>query len=224
MSASAAVLGQGLVAAKIRQAWLAAIALSPASERRGDDATDAELVEQARRGEPRAMHAIYHRYAADVYSRLTHLVGADPEREDLMQETFADLFRQLDAYRGEAGLRAYLIRIAANKCYDHLRARQRRYREQSSLLAPDDPEAGAVWVDPHASSPEDCVSARQELALVKQAIERLSPKKRIAYLLRVVEGLSLKEIAAQVGSNVFAVAQRIRHADREIHRFMEGKP
>ncbi len=224
MSAGAAVLGQGVLAATIRRAWLAAIALSPASERRGGDATDAELVEQARRGEPRALQAIYHRYAADVYRRLTHLVGADPEREDLMQEAFADLFRQLDAYRGEACLRTYLFRIVANKSYDHLRARQRRYREQSSPLAADDPEALSIEVDAHAPSPEDRVRARQELALVRQAIEGLSPKKRIAYLLRVVEGLSLKEIADQVGSNVFAVAQRIRHADREIHRFMEGKP
>jgi DNA-directed RNA polymerase specialized sigma24 family protein len=42
--------------------------------------------------------------------------------------------------------------------------------------------------------------------------------------LRVVEGLSLKEIADQVGATVFTVAQRIRHADREIHRSIEQKP
>ena len=55
-----------------------------------------------------------------------------------------------------------------------------------------------------------------------QAIERLSPKKRIAYLLRVVEELSLKEIGDQVGATVFTVAQRIRHADREIRRSLQG--
>lgn len=219
MSAGLALMGEHVLATALRQVWLAAIALSPTGEQRGGAATDADLVEEARRGDPRALHALYHRYAADVYRRLTHLVGADAEREDLMQEAFVDLFRQLDAFRGEAGLRTYLLRIVANKAYDHLRARRRRSWEQSTAA-----EAPTAEVATHAPSPEDRVRARQELALVRQAIEGLAPKKRIAYLLRVVEGLSLKEIADQVGSNVFAVAQRIRHAEREIHRFMEAKP
>jgi RNA polymerase sigma-70 factor (ECF subfamily) len=212
-------------AAAIRQLWLAASALSMAGDRRGDDASDAELVERARRDEPRALQAIYQRHAAAVYRRLTHLVGADPEREDLMQEVFADLFRQLGRLRGAALLRTYLFRIVANKAYDHLRERQRRRKRQGN-----DDAAAATGADGQAleavalaSSPEDRVRVRQELALIGQALERLAPKKRIAYVLRVVDELSLKEIGEQVGATVFTVAQRIRHADREIRRFLEGR-
>lgn len=198
-----------------------AIRAKGGGRRQEDEAADATLVAEARRGEPRALQAIYHRHAAAVYRRITRLVGPDPDREDLMQEAFADLFRQLDDFRGDATLATYLFRIVAHKAYDHLRRRQRRPKTLSASASYDDgiarfEEGGAL-----APSPEDYLRGRQELALVAQAIERLSPKKRIAYHLRVVEGLSLKEIAYQVGATVFTVAQRIRHADREIQRFVE---
>jgi RNA polymerase sigma-70 factor (ECF subfamily) len=221
MSAALA-LRAGMIAAAIRHMSLASV-LSPIGERLDGEVTDTELVAQARRGNPRALQIIYQRYATTVYRRLTHLVGADPEREDLMQEAFADLFRQLDSFRGDALLRTYLFRIVANKAYDHLRRRQRRHRDEASPTATDDSEARGAEASVLAASPEDHVRARQELALVWRAIEELTPKKRIAYLLRVVEGLSLKEIAEQVGATVFTVAQRIRHADREIHHFIEQK-
>ena len=214
------------VAAAIRQMWLAVSALSAAGEHPGGEVSDAELVERARRDEPRALQAIYQRHASAVYRRLTRLLGADPEREDLMQEVFADLFRQLDRFRGAALLRTYLFRIVANKAYDHLRARQRRQRtapDDAGQVPAEGTDAQAIEAVALAASPEDCVRVRQELAVVWQAIERLSPKKRIAYLLRVVEELSLKEIGEQVGATVFTVAQRIRHADREIRHFLQER-
>ena len=186
------------------------------------DEPDEALVERARRNEPGAIELLYDRHAAAVYRRLSHLVGPDPEREDLMQEVFVDLFHQLGSYRGEASLRTYLFRIVSNKAHDHLRQRQRQRRatgETPRFSAIDDPDHGDLRSS--APSPEDRVGHAQELALVGQALDKLSPKKRIAFLLRVVENLSLKEIAQQVGATVFTVAQRIRYADRELHRLID---
>src|SRR3569623_3615327 len=99
-----------------------------AREDGASDLSDEELIRRARDEEPGAGQQIYERHATAVDRRLTHLVGADPEREDLMQEVFADLFRQLDSYRGTASLRTYLFRIVSNKACDHLRQRQRHRR------------------------------------------------------------------------------------------------
>ena len=210
-----------MAVAVLAQTWLKSDARWDAREDATPDVPDEELIRRARDDQPGAVQQIYERHAATVYRRLTHLVGADPEREDLMQEVFADLFRQLDSYRGAASLRTYLLRIVSNKAYDHLRQRQRRRRAVVdspglSALEPDDAS------QPHspAPSPEERVSHAQELALIERALERLTPKKRIAFVLRVADNLSLKEIAAQTGATVFTVAQRLRHADRELRRLM----
>jgi RNA polymerase sigma-70 factor (ECF subfamily) len=155
-----------------------------------------------------------------VFRRLTHLIGPDPEREDLMQEVFVDLFRQLDSYRGAASLRTYLFRIVSNKACDHLRQRRRRaVVDAPGLSAFESDDARAPGSG--APSPEDRVGHAQELALIEQALDQLKPKKRIAFVLRVVDNLSLREIAEQTGATVFTVAQRLRHADRELRRLLE---
>lgn len=202
----------------LAQAWLKPHARWSGPEQPTSDVSDDELIQRARRDEPGAVQQIYERHAAAVYRRLTHLVGSDPEREDLMQEVFADLFRQLDRYRGAASLRTYLFRIVSNKAYDHLRQRQRRRRAVVDSPAADQDDASAPRSP--APSPEERVSQAQELALVERALDRLTPKKRIAFVLRMADNLSLKEIAAQTGATVFTVAQRLRHADRELRHLM----
>jgi RNA polymerase sigma-70 factor (ECF subfamily) len=207
--------------ALLAQTWLKPRARWRAREDAGAQLSDDELVDRARRDEPGAVEQIYQRHAAAVYRRLTHLVGADPEREDLMQEVFSDLFRQLRSFRGAASLQTYLFRIVSNKACDHLRERQRRRRAVVDL-----PGLLALERDParmprsNAPSPEDRVGHAQELALIERALDQLTPKKRIAFVLRVADNLSLKEIAEQMGATVFTVAQRLRHADRELRRLL----
>src|SRR6185369_12997644 len=111
------------------------------------------------------------------------------------------------------------------KACDHLRQRRRQRRvsaEVPRLQPADQADASEASFEPSsgAPSPEERVGHAQELALVEEALEKLTPKKRIAFLLRVVDNLSLKEIAEQVGATVFTVAQRLRHADRELHRHL----
>ena len=171
----------------------------------GDD----ELVGRARQGDPGALQQLYQRHADMVYRRLTHLVGPDAEREDLLQEVFIALFAALERYRGEASLRTFLYRITANKAYDHLKRRARRQRRQ--VLT----DSAGEQPSP-APSPERMAQNQQDAALMRRSLDRLKPKKRIAFVLRVVEGLSLKEIAEQVRSSVPTVAQRIRHAKLEL--------
>lgn len=169
---------------------------------------DAELVDRARSGDPDSMQQIYQRHADRVFRRLTHLVGPDPEREDLLQEVFIAFFRGLQAYRGEASLSTYLQRVAANKACDHLRRRSRTRHGTSQLEA--EQLAG------HSPSPERQAQGSEDAALFWRSLEQLTPKKRIALVLRVVEGLSLKQISQQVGASVDTVAQRIRHGKREL--------
>ena len=185
----------------------AARALRTVSSR--GEPSDDELVGRAQKGDPGAMQQLYQRHADMVYRRLTRLVGPDAEREDLLQEVFIALFDALGRYRGEASLRTFLYRITANKAYDHLKRRARAARRQVlSGTAGEEPSS--------APSPEQMAQHEQDAALIWRSLDRLKPKKRIAFVLRAVEGLSLKEISEQVGASVPTVAQRIRHAKLEL--------
>lgn len=187
------------------------LALSPEHGAEQNRRSDMDLMDRARRGDPRALHDLYQRHAEMVYRRLTHLVGPDPEREDLLQETFLALFQRLDAFRGEACLTTYLQRIATNKAYDHLRRTRRARLNQSEVRDLESADSPCP-----APSPEGSALGDEKAALLARCLDQLKPKKRIAFVLRVVEGLTLKEISEQVDASVHTVAQRIRHARMEL--------
>ena len=170
---------------------------------------DLALIERIKRGDRRAFDLLFRRHADDVHRRLTRLIGPDPEREDLVQEVFVAAFRGIDRFRGEAAFSTWLYRVVVNVAYGHLR---RRRRAPSELEAAIDAEL----VISGDASPEAAASQREELLRALGFLDRLKPKKRIAFVLRVVEGMSLEEIGKIVDARPAAVGQRVRHAKREL--------
>jgi RNA polymerase sigma-70 factor, ECF subfamily len=181
---------------------------------------DMVLVAGARDGNVDMFTELYHRHADQVFARLTRLVGPVPEREDLLQHIFLDVHRALPQFRGDSAFTTFLYRIVVNVAYEYLDRRRRRPTE--SL----DEAALATLLSPH-SSPEQRAQQREELALLFELLGRLKPKKRIAFMLVVVEGMSYDEAATVVGAESPAVKQRVLAARRELDallaRRVEGR-
>ncbi len=179
----------------------------------GADEPDSSLVDRAVAGDPRAFDTLYHRHVDWVWRRLTCLVGPVAEREDLVQQVFLAVHRALPGFRFDAAFSTFLFRIVGNVAYQHLKRARRRPPSFG-------PEALDELVAPDAS-PEAALHERQELERTFTMLAHLKPKKRIALLLRTVEGLSLDQVAAIVGARAAAVAQRVRHAQRELAALAE---
>jgi RNA polymerase sigma-70 factor, ECF subfamily len=167
---------------------------------------NAELVQRAIAGERRAFDELYHAHAAGVYRLLTRLVGTGADRDDLVQQAFLEAFRSLPKFRGDAAFATWLHRIAVNVAYQHLRRRKLATWEEISDQLPAS----------LAMSPEHEARQQQELSRALRYLSALKPRKRIAFVLRVVEGMSLGEIGELVGANSAAVGQRVKHAQREL--------
>lgn len=186
--------------------------LSARGRRSDNGEDDATLVRWATGGDRRAFDVLYRRHVDGVWSRLTRLIGPDPEREDLTQQIFLDVFRTLSRYRGEASFRTYLGRVAVNVACDHLSRRRRRPQALS-------PEVLETLIAPDAS-PEARAEQRQRLQLTWTVLDGIKPKKRVAFILRTVEGMSLEEVSGLVGASVATVAKRVKYAEDEIVRLL----
>jgi RNA polymerase sigma-70 factor (ECF subfamily) len=174
--------------------------------------SDEELVGRAVGGDDAACRALYQRTVDLVRGRLAYLLGPDPDREDVTQQIFLEVFASLDQFRGEARFRTFLWRVAVNVAIDH-RSRRRRRPAQAAPQVFD-------LVGDRDPTPEQRAEQRQRLALVLSLLERIKPKKRAAFRLRVIEGLPLEEVAHQVGSNVATVGLRIRTARAELQTML----
>lgn len=170
---------------------------------------DVALVERARGGDRDAFEALYRRHVAAVYGRLSRLVGPVAEREDLTQEVFLNFHRALPRFRGEAAPRTLLHRITVNVAIDHLRRRGRRPVEALDAKTLEElVELG--------DGPEERTRRAQRVARVFAALEGISPKKRVALLLHVVDELTFEEIGALVGAKAEAAKKRAQHGLREL--------
>jgi RNA polymerase sigma-70 factor (ECF subfamily) len=169
---------------------------------------DEWVLRRAARGDRGAREELYRRHVDALWKRLTRLIGPDPEREDLLQQIFLEVFQRLPQFRGEAAFSTYLHRVLTNNAYDHLKRRGRR-----PLPLP--AEMGEAFATCDAT-PEQQAQSRQRLALIWAALDRMKPKKRIALVLHVVEGLSHEQVSELVDASVDTVAKRIEHARKEL--------
>jgi RNA polymerase sigma-70 factor, ECF subfamily len=129
-----------------------------------------------------------------------------------VQQIFLSLHQALAGFRADALLTTFLHRITVNAAYDHLRSR-RRSRESVSH---DDLDA---LVEPGLDA-RARVEARAELARMFGLLAWLTAKKRIAFVLVAVEGLSLAEAAELLDAEEDTVKQRVLAARRELARRM----
>jgi len=170
---------------------------------------DEVLALAATRGDERAFHALYVRHRHDVLAFVTKVVGAEPDREDVIQEVFLQLHRALPNFRGDSRLSTFLRRITMNVAFDHLRKRGRRQRIDY------DNDALDAAVD-DGQDPEQQSSARQQLQSLLCHLEGIALDKRRALMLVAIAGLSLNDAAAQMGANADWVKQRVTRARREL--------
>ncbi len=101
------------------------VARRPAVER---GSAQAELLEQARAGDERALRIIYEQHENQVRNHLHRLLGRDSEIDDLVQIVFSRAFRALDRFEGKAAISTWLYRITVNTTHNLLRQRFRSER------------------------------------------------------------------------------------------------
>ncbi len=148
--------------------------------------------------------SLFHQYREELTRRLVGIVKSHETAADLVQDTYVRLLRLGDAHVVEQP-RALLHRIAANLAIDHLR------KEKNSVQAFDGMDAAMV-VPSQAPSPERELLAKQRLRLCLQAIEKLPPRSREAFVLCRVYGYSYQEIARRMSISESGVEKLLMRA------------
>ena len=165
--------------------------------------TDEEWVQRAQAGELEAFEALTLRYEQRVYGLALHILRHEQDAEDVTQETFLRAIENLAGFRGEARFATWLLRIATHAALKIIRKRkglatvpwEENPEPQESYDQVPHPDYIADW----RSSPEELVRQHELRGLLDEALDLLDAKHRPVFVLRDVEGLSVKETAAALG-------------------------
>ena len=181
-----------------------------------DPTTNPELVRRAKAGELEAFDTLVARHENLVYSLARRIVQQEQDAEDVTQQAFISAMEGLESFREEASFSTWLQRIATHAALKVLR--KRKGLPTVSLEAATEPQEGYDTV-PHPEfiadwkeSPSELVERQETRRLLDEALAQLDEKHRVIFLLRDVEGLSVKEAAEALGLSVANVKVRLLRA------------
>lgn len=177
---------------------------------------DAELVRRAKAGELPAFEELTARHEERVYALAMRILRNPHDAEDVTQQTFLSALENLAGFREEARFSTWLLRIATHAALKVLR--KRRGLEMVSLDEATEPGADSDHV-PHPEyiadwreTPERLVQNREARRLIEEALAELDEKHRVVFLLRDVQGLSVRETAEVLGLTEVNVKVRLLRA------------
>ena len=180
------------------------------------ETTDTELVHRAKAGELDAFEALTSRYDQRVYGLAMRMLRQEQDAEDVTQQTFLSVLENLKGFRGEASFSTWVLRIAGHAALKIIR--KRKGLNTVSLEAATEPSDDSNFI-PHPEfiadwrqSPEHLVEQNEVRRLLDEALERLDEKHRLVFLLRDVEGLSVREAADALALSEANVKVRLLRA------------
>ncbi|MEU0602380.1 RNA polymerase subunit sigma-70 [Streptomyces sp. NPDC006393] len=184
---------------------------------------------RARSGDGEAFRELTEPYRREIQAHCYRILGSVQDAEDTVQETFFAAWRGLDGFRERASVRAWLYRIATNRCLNALRDAGRRPQPRRPTRPQDDvPEptrrSASAWFEPYpdtlledlpdrAPGPEARYETREALGLAFVAgLQRLPPRQRAVLVLRDVLGLRTAEVADLLDSSGVSVNSALQRA------------
>lgn len=171
---------------------------------------DETLVSRAISGDRWAEEALYLRHAPAIAGIVGRLLGDREETRDVMQDTFIEVLGSLHGLKEPSRFRSWAIGIAVHQV--HRRFRKRALLRRLGLHSPGESNLEALAHD--SVGPERMA----ELYLLDGALSRLGTDERIAWTLRVVEGMSLADIAIYMKCSLATAKRKITKGTELIAR------
>lgn len=174
------------------------------------------LVLRCQAGDREAFHELFRRHRSDVVRLVQRLLGGRGDIDDVVQEVFLQVHRSLKDFRFGSRFSTWLYRVTVNVVLMQRRAARSR---PQLVEAPE----GLMPLD-GALSPEEQAVRNRRVEAFYRLLERLSEKKRTAYILHEMEGMSPSDIAEAVKAPVLTVRTRLFYARRELSALLREEP
>ncbi len=151
-------------------------------------------------------------YYTPIYRLALKMLANEQDAEDVLQTTFLKAIQNIHEFEGRSSLSTWLYRIAANEALMLLRRKRPQVSIDQEAEEPDDslpmPEQFTDW----CCLPEQEFATLEAKKQLDQAIQKLPEKLRVVFLLRDIEGLSIKETSEALNLTETAVKTRLLRA------------
>ena len=172
--------------------------------------TDEELVASIAAGNRIAMQVLYGRHHVRVYRFVLGMIRNEATAEDVVSETFFDVWQQAGRFEGRSKVSTWLMSIARHKALTALRGRQH-----------DDITDYAETMADQADTPETTMQKTDKSALLREALEQLTPAHREIINLVYYHEKKIEEVATILDIPLNTVKTRMHYARKRLAEILE---
>lgn len=165
--------------------------------------------------ERRALTLMMNRYGDEVYRFAYAMTHSDHLAEEVRQQVFVEVYRDLASYAGRASLRSWLFGIARHRCLDATKKHKRWTNRFKNEPPPDE--------EPDDHEPERELDRSRLAKILATCLARLAPAARDAVVLRYHQDLSYDEASAIAGDNAGTLQQRVARAIPALRRCVDAR-
>ena len=176
------------------------------------------LIRRLREHDERAFGEFVKAYKNQVYNLVYRMLSNREEAEDVAQEVFITVFKNIGNFRGDCRLSTWIYRIATNHCRNRIKYLSRRkmqdhreYQDELAKLQPREGVAGQPTAG-QVARPDQMAEGRQMEGLVREAIKALDDDHREVIVLRDIQNLPYQEICEITGLPPGTVKSRLHRA------------
>ncbi|MCK5737695.1 sigma-70 family RNA polymerase sigma factor [bacterium] len=175
------------------------------------DKSEMQLIKAAINGDRKAQAKIVSDNEQMVYNLSLKLLGNPDDAENILQETFLKVLKSLDTFKGQSSLSTWIYRIATNYGLMHLRKKKRVFVPIEDYPIDQKQDYSNFYKINQKDPMKDALNSELKEKL-DEAVEKLSPKFKTVFMLKDIEGLSLKEISDILDISLPAVKSNLHRA------------
>lgn len=189
-----------------------------------DEASEREsvLLSSAAKGDLEAFNDLVLKYQDAVYNITCGILGDADAAQDATQETFIRAFQHMGGFRS-GSFRCWLLRIAANTCYDVFRTLR---RHPTVPLIPEDGDGNEMdsplWLADPAANPEKATEDRDLSRAIQDGLNALPADFRAVIILADMQELEYSEIAEILRVRIGTVKSRLARARLRLREYLQG--
>ncbi len=181
--------------------------------------TDEELVEDVKKGNIDAFEDIVKKYENKVYGIVFHMMKNQNEVEDLAQEVFLKVYKNLDRFKGDSSLYTWIYKITVNLCLDELKKRKNIIYLDEKISV----EEGEIdkELPSNERSQEELYEDKELKENLHRCINKLPDKQKMMIVLRDIKGFSYDEIAKITNNKIGTVKSQINRARLKLKELLD---
>ena len=178
-----------------------------------------ELINKAKSGDKRAFEEIIGLYEKKVFSTIYYMVKNENEIEDIAQEVFVKIYKNLKNFKEESSLYTWIYRITINVCIDELK-RKKNIVYIDERIQTEDGQV-EMQLEDETKGPEKLAEEEELKRKLTSCVRKLPIDQRTMIVLRDIKGFTYMEIAEMTKMNLGTVKSKINRARASLKKILE---